>query len=127
LTTRQLGKVRCRVDPDGMQALLNYGRPGNMRERANVRERAQILPEDSLITLDDLPEAMHATPNIPADIGLLNVSERERQTTQAALQRAEGKKVHAAKFLAISRRAGYRLIAEYGLEGKQGEGGAASG
>jgi two-component system response regulator HydG len=109
-----------------MQALRNYGWPGNIRELANVLERAQILAEDHRITLDDLPEAMHAMPDIPAPTSPLNLSEVERQTTQSALQQAKDNKVQAAKLLGITRRALYRLITKYGLEGKQGEDGAAS-
>jgi DNA-binding NtrC family response regulator len=127
LTTRQLGKVRCEVAPDAMQALRNYGWPGSIRELANVLERAQILAENSLITLDDLPEAMHAATDMPAEVSPLNLSELQRQATQAALRQAKGNKVHAAKLLGITRRALYRLMTKYGLEGKQGEGGAASG
>ena len=57
LTTRQLGSKRWHAGhPDAMQALLNYDWPGNIRELANVLERAQILAEENLITLDDLPE-----------------------------------------------------------------------
>jgi DNA-binding NtrC family response regulator len=126
LTTRQLGKVRRRVDRDAMQALRNYGWPGNIRELANVLERAQILAEDNLITLNDLPEAMHAAPEILADIGPLNLNKLERRTVQAAFEKAKGNKTHAAKLLGITRRAVYRLITKYGLEGKQGDGGARS-
>jgi DNA-binding NtrC family response regulator len=126
LTTRQLGKVRYQVHPEAMQALLTYGWPGNIRELANVLERAQILAEDNLITLDDLPEAMHAAPNIPTDTGPLNLSEMEHRNVRAALQQAKGNKVQAAKLLGISRRALYRLIVKYGLEDIQAEDGAAS-
>jgi transcriptional regulator with PAS, ATPase and Fis domain len=118
LTTRQLGKVRCKVDPEAMQALLNYGWPGNIRELANVLERAQILAEDNIVTLDDLPEAMQSVSEIPADIGPLNLSEMERRNVGAALQQSKGNKVQAAKLLGISRRALYRLITKYGLEGE---------
>ena len=55
----------------------------------------------------------------------LNLSELERRTIRAALQKANGNKVHAAKALGISRRALYRLITKYGLEEHQAEGGAA--
>ena len=51
--------MRCKVDPDALQALLNYDWPGNIRELANVLERAQILAEDNLITLDDLPDGLN--------------------------------------------------------------------
>lgn len=117
LATRQIGKVRCRVHAEAMQAMLNYGWPGNVRELANVLERAQILAEDNLITLDDLPEAIHAVP-LPtesASFSSLNLSELERRTVQTALQQEKGNKVHAAKALGISRRALYRLIEKYGI------------
>jgi DNA-binding NtrC family response regulator len=125
LTTRQLGKVRCKVDPEAMQALRSYGWPGNIRELANVLERAQIIAEDNALTLDDLPETLQTAP--PAEVcgpDSLNLHEMERRNAQVALQRAKGNKVHAAKLLGISRRALYRLITKYGLETKPGEGGA---
>ena len=127
LTNRQLGKVRCNVAPDAIRALLSYDWPGNIRELANVLERAQILAEDNSITLDDLPETMQAVPNISPDIGPLNLSELERRTVQAALQQAKGNKVQAARLLGISRRALYRLIEKYHLEENRAESEAANG
>jgi DNA-binding NtrC family response regulator len=126
LTTRQLGKVRCKVDQEAMEALLKYRWPGNIRELANVLERAQILAEDHLITLDDLPETIHVAPAIPTDMGPLNLNELERRTVRAAYEQAKGNKTQAAKVLGITRRALYRLITKYALEEKQGEGGARS-
>jgi two-component system response regulator AtoC len=96
---------------------LHYSWPGNIRELANVLERAQILAEENVITLDDLPETLHGMPESAADdLGPLNLSKVERQATQAALQQVKGNKVQAAKLLGISRRALYRLITKYGLE-----------
>ncbi len=117
LNTRQHGKVRCKVHPDAIEALLNYGWPGNVRELANVLERAQILAEDNLITLDDLPEAVQAAADSHAESSPFNLSELVRQATQVALQQAKRNKVQAAKLLGITRRALYRLITKYGLEG----------
>jgi DNA-binding NtrC family response regulator len=116
LTTRQLGKAPCRVEPEAMRALMNYAWPGNVRELANVLERAQILAEDNLITLDDLPETLHSLPDMPVQVGPLTLSVMERRTMQLALQQAGGNKVHAAKALGISRRALYRLIDKYDLD-----------
>lgn len=121
LTTRQLGKVRCQTTPEVMKALQNYAWPGNIRELANVLERAQILAEENLITLDDLPDNVHATVEIPPDKSPLNLSQLERQAAQSALTQANGNKVHAAKLLGITRRALYRLITKYDLEGKPRE------
>jgi transcriptional regulator with PAS, ATPase and Fis domain len=119
LTSRQLGKIRCQVDPEVMRALVQYDWPGNIRELANVLERAQILAEDNLITLDDLPEAMHLMPPPPPEAlstNPLNLRALERRSVWTALQQTKGNKVHAAKALGISRRALYRVIAKYQLE-----------
>ena len=116
LTTRQLGAKRWSVARDALRALHDYDWPGNIRELANVIERAQILAENNLITLDDLPDALHLPASVAADVGPLNLSELERRTTRDAIAQAHGNKVSAAKSLGISRRALYRLIEKYGLE-----------
>ncbi len=123
LTSRQIGKVPCKVDTDAMRALVSYGWPGNIRELANVLERAQILAEENLITLDDLPDNVQVMPSAAeaSSANPLNLEEMERRTVRAALEQAEGNKVHAAKTLGISRRALYRLIEKYHLEKSRGE------
>jgi DNA-binding NtrC family response regulator len=115
LTTRQLGRARCRMDPDALEAMLNYDWPGNVRELANVLERAQILADDNLITVEVLPEAMgqHAE---CSDSDALNLHEVERRIVHAAFQQARGNKALAARALGVSRRAVYRLIKKYDLE-----------
>jgi DNA-binding NtrC family response regulator len=127
LTSRQLGKVRYNVAPDAMNALRNYAWPGNIRELVNVLERAQILAEGNLITLDDLPEAMQVLPSAEvASTDPLNLREMEYRAIRAALQQAKGNKVHAAKALGITRRALYRLIEKYRLEAVKPESAAPS-
>jgi DNA-binding NtrC family response regulator len=117
LTTRSLRGGPCKVDPAALQALARYRWPGNVRELANVLERAQILAEDNLLTLDDLPEAMLAPPPVALfHPESLNLHEMERRNVQTALRRANGNKVHAARELGVSRRALYRLLQKYGLE-----------
>jgi DNA-binding NtrC family response regulator len=103
LTNRQLGSVRYHVQPEALEALVRYGWPGNIRELANVLERAQILAEDYVITLDDLPDPRH-------------LCEVVRQHVSSVLKQENGNKVRAAKALGISRRALYRTIAKYHLE-----------
>ncbi|MGE3809237.1 MAG: helix-turn-helix domain-containing protein, partial [Gemmataceae bacterium] len=103
--------------PEAMKALTGYGWPGNVRELANVLERAQILAEDHLITLDDLPDALVETA-APAGNGSNPrfLREVERRHVQDVLRQEKGNKVHAARALGISRRALYRLIAKYKLD-----------
>jgi DNA-binding NtrC family response regulator len=122
LTTRQLGKVRCAVEPDALAALAAYDWPGNVRELANVIERAQILAENNRITLDDLPEAITAkappesTPAAPLGEALPTLREVERRHVEIALHQTGGNKVRAARALGVSRRALYRLIDKHRLE-----------
>jgi DNA-binding NtrC family response regulator len=120
LTTRQLGSLRYRLEPEALAALARYDWPGNVRELANVLERAQILAEEHCITLDDLPENL--TPYPAREDGGAeegdpqNMHQVLRQHVQAILRETKGNKVHAAKALGISRRALYRLLEKYHLK-----------
>lgn len=122
LSTRQIGGGRkFDIDKDAMQAILQYPWPGNVRELANVLERAQILAENERITLDDLPDSI--VDNLPS--GAAGAGEGdprklrdvERRHVIEILKQEKGNKVHAARVLGISRRALYRLIHKYKLEG----------
>lgn len=120
LGSRQIGKVPVKVDDDAMRVLIAYDWPGNIRELANVLERAQILCEDQVITIDDLPDSLLTVPAAPpSGASPYNLAEMERRTVQAALAHVNGNRVHAAKALGISRRSLYRLLTKYGLETAQ--------
>jgi two-component system response regulator AtoC len=118
LTTRQIGPLRSRVDAEALKALKAYPWPGNVRELANVLERAQILAENHVITVEDLPEnVMTATAGSSSTAGdPRHLSEVERRHVQAVLHEENGNKVHAARVLGISRRSLYRLIEKYHLD-----------
>jgi DNA-binding NtrC family response regulator len=118
LTTRPIGRGHCRVSPEAMEALKRYEWPGNIRELANVLERAQILAEDGVITPDDLPEGLvgvAAGPDDPAPDSR-RLRDIERRHVVEILRQEKGNKVQTARALGISRRALYRLIAKYHLE-----------
>jgi DNA-binding NtrC family response regulator len=123
LTTRQLGAMRYQMEPEALEVITRYDWPGNVRELANVLERAQILAENHLITLDDLPEnlAEEHLPGTPAASDPRHLRDVERRHVQDILREVKGNKVQAAKALGISRRALYRLIAKYRLEGQREE------
>jgi DNA-binding NtrC family response regulator len=118
LTTRQVGPVRFRIEPDALEALIHCDWPGNVRGLANALERAQIMAENHVITLDDLPDnvvdALSAAGSTTGNPDHLR--EVERRHVLKVLQQVKGNKVHAAKALGISRRALYRLIAKYDIE-----------
>jgi two-component system response regulator AtoC len=125
-----MGKIKFQIHPDAQHAMTRYAWPGNIRELLNVLERAQILAEERTITLDDLPENMIVHPMQPtgsrrpeaSEANPLQLEAMERKHVQSILEQFKFNKVHAAKALGISRRALYRLIAKYDLEGKHGDG-----
>jgi DNA-binding NtrC family response regulator len=118
LSTRQIGPLRSQADANALKALLAYSWPGNVRELANVLERAQILAENHVITVEDLPENItSAAPASSVETGdPRHLSAVERHHVQTILQQEKGNKVHAARVLGISRRSLYRLIEKYHLE-----------
>ena len=89
-----------------------------MRELANVLERAQILAEDALITVDDLPDALFLAAPAAAgeDESGHNLRDAQRRHVLAVLREEKGNKAHAARALGISRRALYRLLEKYQLD-----------
>jgi DNA-binding NtrC family response regulator len=121
LQTRPVGQGRHRVDPPALQALCRYDWPGNVRELVNVLERAQILAEDPVITLDDLPETVVAAAPEQGEGDPRHLREVERRHIKAVLEEEGGNKVRAARALGISRRALYRLLDKHHLEGRPSE------
>ncbi len=116
LATRVVGSARSRVEADALEALKRYDWPGNVRELANVLERAQILAENHIITLDDLPDlvASNATPGVStAHVDSRHLHEIEKRHVLEVLKQCGNNKVQAAKALGISRRALYRLLDHY--------------
>lgn len=118
LATRPVGPLRRKLAPEATNALIRYDWPGNVRELANMLERAQILAEGDVITLDDLSDVLTvptaASSEHPADPRSLN--EVERRHVFEVLREVKGNKVQAARILGVSRRALYRLVARHGLE-----------
>jgi len=123
LTSRQIGPSRMQVHPEALAALVRYSWPGNVRELANVLERAQILAEGSVITIDDLPDTLLSDPE-PASSDEEGESQKlqqiQRRHVLAVLRQEKGNKVHAAKALGISRRALYRLLDKYQIKPHEG-------
>lgn len=119
LSTRQVGPVRRQIRPDALEVLLHYDWPGNVRELASVLERAQILARDQFITLDDLPEPLAelAAAAVGTAPDLRPLREVVRRHVLQVLRQERGNRVRAAQALGISRRALYRLIDKFRLEG----------
>jgi len=105
-----------RMDPGALGLLETHSWPGNLRELRNVIERAVVLCEDGLITVDDLPSTMRrpdgagaAGPGaeLPAtgDLDFKElVQQYELRLILEALRQASWNQSEAARRLRIPRR-----------------------
>lgn len=91
--------------------LLEYHWPGNVREVANVMERAYILTNTDTIMPAALPaEIIIAAPMKDGEFRLPTLDEAQRKVIIQVLQSTSGKKMAAAKILGLERRKLNRLL-----------------
>ncbi|MEZ6068440.1 MAG: sigma-54 dependent transcriptional regulator [Planctomycetaceae bacterium] len=112
------------IEPDARARLIDYDWPGNVRQLINVLERAMILADQELVTLDDLPgEILKAVPierhdAAPAMFDSKNLDDLQRSHVLAVLKQEGGNKARAARTLGIHRRKLYRLLERYDISGE---------
>jgi DNA-binding NtrC family response regulator len=125
------------LEPDVLPALCAYHWPGNVRQLINTLERAMVLADEGVLSLDDFPrEIVQANSGrsvsqsnaAPAQAGQVGsptsagptdeLSEIERAHILAVLQRERGNKARAARALGIHRRKLYRLLERLGIAGE---------
>lgn len=100
------------IRPDALKLLLRYNWPGNIRELENSIERAVLLTESSLITLDDLRLGETITPGVDSDgpsivripPAGIPLEEIERRALVEALKMSNWVQKDAAELLSISPR-----------------------
>jgi len=113
------GRTPPSLEPELIEALLDYDWPGNLRELENVIERLLVLTEGPRLGLEFLPEKMlRALPTAaPGDETTLEgaTAALKRRMITAALRSEGGNKVAASKRLGISRSYLHRLISDLGI------------
>lgn len=110
------------IDEDALAALVSYEWPGNIRELINVLERAILISESDIITLQDLPddiaspEKFSSSQSCVIDLEQLSsrpwkevrgevVSHYERMYLEQILKKAEGNISKSAKLAGMTTRA----------------------
>ena len=103
------------------EALTAYAWPGNARELRNVIERATILCDGGLITLDHLPAEVGKRAggltalDETAAPECFHIESAERNLIMKALNLAKGNRAQAARLLGITRPNLYYRMQKYGL------------
>jgi DNA-binding NtrC family response regulator len=108
------------ITPDGLNALMAYDFPGNVRELENLIERAFAMGAREQIALTDLPSLTRAPVVAPSAAAagpqaIPTLADVERELILKALAVLKDDKEAAARALGISRRTIYRRLKEYGL------------
>jgi DNA-binding NtrC family response regulator len=106
------GRPARRLDAAALAALGRYDFPGNVRELANVVERAVIVSDGREVTAEDLPESVL----VAAALGARRehpptLAELEAEYIREVLAAARGNKSEAARVLGISRKNLYERLA----------------
>ena len=111
----RMGRPTARLTPDAEALLTRYPWPGNIRELANVLERAMILVKGD--TLDAVGLGLDAVPQIPRrdDGRLPTMKEMERMHVERVLERTGGNVTEAAAILGMARRTLYDRLKSLGL------------
>lgn len=99
------------LSPDVMETFMRYHWPGNIRQLRNVVESAVVLACDDRITLNSLPDDIHAfRESRPGNGALKTFREIETEAVRESLQMSRGNKSKAARLLGISRKALYKRL-----------------
>jgi DNA-binding NtrC family response regulator len=109
------GRSLKAVSRDALALLRAYEFPGNVRELANIVERAAIISTGERIELADLPEAVRAAAQLSRRGGrkLRTLAELEADYIGEVLKLVRGNKSEAARILGISRKNLYEKLARY--------------
>jgi len=108
------GRAPRSFDADALAALAAYDFPGNVRELANVVERAVIVAERATVGAKDLPEAVLLAAGAHGRLARRpTLAELEAEYVREILEAARGNKSEAARILGISRKNLYEKLARY--------------
>jgi DNA-binding NtrC family response regulator len=106
------GRAAKKISAEARRFLLAYDFPGNVRELANIIERATIISAGAQIEAEDLPESMR--------VAAARLERKDRRPTlvqveddyiRETLAAVKGNKAEAARILGISRKNLYERLA----------------
>jgi len=104
------------ISAEGMNLLMRYDYPGNVRELENIIERAVILARETTLTTTDLPLQTNSQPAVSLSRSLNEqVEELERELIRKALQQTGNVQTRAAELLGLSERVLRYKIDKYKL------------
>jgi len=112
------GRAAKKISAEAKRFLLAYDFPGNVRELANIIERAVIVSAGAQIEAEDLPESMRvAAARLERKDRRPTLLEVEDDYIRETLVAVKGNKAEAARILGISRKNLYEQLARMEKQG----------
>ncbi len=110
-------QIEKKLQPKALRKLQSYSWPGNIRELANVLERAVILSgSHNEIRSEHLPTEIRKAGETPVIMAkVMSLADAEKQAVVAALAASKGNKTRAAEVLGVSRLTIRKKIEKYRL------------
>ena len=116
------GMAAKEISADAAEYLKSYDFPGNVRELANIIERAVIVAKGERIEVDDLPEGLRAAAAKRARVNRRpTLREIEDDYIRETLEAAKGNKTEAARILGISRKNLYERLEKAEVRSQKSE------
>lgn len=120
----RLGADLRGVSRDAMDMLYQYDWPGNVRQLANLLERAVILSSGDLLTVDDFSEAFQTKVEAAGPRGRSREAASLRETLEdvernmiiSAMQKSGGVQKDAAKLLGVSPKNLWNKLQKHGID-----------
>ena len=101
-----------KISPEALRYLKSYDFPGNVRELANIIERAVIVAEGANVEASDLPDGLRAAAEHRArENRRPTLAEVEADYIREVLAATKGNKTETARILGISRKNLYERLA----------------
>jgi len=116
------GRSAKRISAEALRYLKSYDFPGNVRELANIIERAVIVAEGATVDVAELPEGLRAAAERRArENRRPTLADVEADYIREVLAATNGNKTEAARILGISRKNLYERLARDGRTSEVGD------
>jgi len=111
----ELEKEIIGFSDDVIVAFKNYAWPGNLRELKNTVKRAVLLTQDTIIPVKVLPHEIASVNQLDDSYSFFK-NKNEEGLLLDALEKAQGNKSKAARFLSIDRKTLYNKLKQYNIK-----------